>query len=116
VARKQGQVVGYCVLRRGDFDGVKDLALVCDWLVPPVETKAAAALRAALVAEARQLGAERIALILPDTCADWLAFQLAGFRAAPTRYFVICRNYVKRYDPRWLYRHWYYTLGDTDLC
>ena len=40
---------------------------------------------------------------------------MAGFRAAPTRYFLVGRNYVKKYDMRWLYRHWYYTLGDTDL-
>jgi hypothetical protein len=25
------------------------------------------------------------------------------------------REYQKRYEMRWLYQHWYYSLGDTDL-
>ncbi len=115
LARKNGRLVGFSVYRHGDFDGREGAALVCDWIVPPVETRAGHALRAWLVERARADGAEHLSAVFPESCADWLAFQMAGFRAAPTRYFLVGRNYVKKYDMRWLYRHWYYTLGDTDL-
>jgi hypothetical protein len=134
VARRGGELVGLAVFRVGGFDG-EEQGLVCDWLVPPDEPEAAHALRAWLRDCARAAGAERLVALLPDTrpdcipfqaaqfrvlpipdtCPDWIPFQAAQFRVLPTRYFLVGRNYVKRYDMRWLYRHWYYTLGDTDL-
>jgi hypothetical protein len=115
LARKgSGGLVGYAVLRRGHFDGEEE-ALICDWLVPSVEREAALALRAWCYDRARGEGCERITAVFPDTSAEWIAFQLAGYRARPTRHFLVGRHYVRRYDMRWLYHNWYYTLGDTDL-
>ena len=48
-------------------------------------------------------------------CAEWLPFQVAGFRVEPTRYFPVGRNYLPKYRMPWLHRNWYYTLGDSDL-
>jgi len=116
LARRAGELVGYAVYAKGDFDGCEGEGLVCDWLVPPRETAAAHALRAWLAGRARADGVERLTALFPDTVAEWHDFQAAGFRAAPTRYFIIGRQYVRGFDMFWLHRHWYYTLGDTDLC
>ncbi len=115
LARRGPELVGYTVFRRADFDGEVGEGLLVDWLVPPGEELAAHALRGWLVDAAREEGTERLVALLPDTCPDWIEFQHAGFRAAPSRYFIIAKIEVKRFRARWLYRRWYYTLGDTDL-
>ena len=115
LARRGRELLGYAVLVRGDFDGERDLALVADWLVAPGEPAATAALLAWIAARARLDGLGTLTTIVPDSAPEWLELQRAGFRVAPTRYFVIGKQYRRRYDVHWMNRHWYYTLGDTDL-
>ncbi len=115
LARRAGELVGYAVFARGDFDGEPDQGLIGDWLVAPGDGGAGAALLAWLGRCAREEGTARLTAIFPDTTAEWLDFQRAGFRVAPSRYFLIGRQYLRGYDVRWMHRHWYYTLGDTDL-
>jgi len=110
---------GMAVYGSGVFDGdagAEPEGLVCDWLVRPGDDGASAALLAWLAEVARADGRECLTALFPDTAPDWIAFQEAGFRVHPTRYFLVGRNYVNRYRMRWLYQNWYYTLGDTDLC
>ncbi|MDF1799004.1 MAG: GNAT family N-acetyltransferase [Planctomycetota bacterium] len=121
-ARRGGTLVGLTIQRVGGFDGRQD-SLVCDWMVgPPVaagspfDLGAAVELLAWHKARAIEDGAEQLTALFPDTAPEWLAFQEVGFRAADSSYFLVGRNYVKQYDMRWLRRHWYYTLGDTDLA
>ena len=103
------------VERDAPFDLVQS-GLVCDWIVPPDDAGAAHALLAWLAECAREADEEALTALFPDTAPEWLAFQRAGLRARPTRYFLVGRNYVKRYSMIWLYHNWFYTLGDTDLC
>jgi len=114
VARRGGRPRGYGVYRHGSFDGSKD-ALVCDWLCAPDDHETAHALWAWFVERARSDGAERLTAVFPETVAEWGLFQHAGFRVAPSQYPIVARTCVRRYDPQWLRRSWYYTLGDTDL-
>lgn len=114
VARRGGQLVGLCFFRIGEFGGER-AGLVCDWLTDPAEPGAAAALGAWLRERTLAAGVERTVALLPDTAADWLPLQRLGMRVEPTQYFLVGRPYKKGYDMRWLYHHWYYTLGDTDL-
>jgi len=115
LARRAGALVGCSVFATGAFDLSED-ALVCDWIVDVGDTAAANALLAWQAQHARAAGMQRLTTILPETCPEWLAFQRAGFRVRPTHYFLVGRNYVKRYSMIWLYHNWFYTLGDTDLC
>jgi len=116
VARRGGELAGYAVYAKGGFDQRTDQGLVVDWLVPPTDRAAGHALRAWIRDVGRESGAERLVALFPESCADFMAFQLAGFRAGGTSYFPICRHAARRHDPRWLYRHWYYTFADTDLA
>ena len=114
-ARRANRLVGLAVYRHATFHG-RNAGLICDWVVPPSDREATAALHAWLADRAREDGATELFGIWPDTCPEWTTFQEMGFRVVPTDYFnVICR-YTRRFDTRWLYWHWYYTLGDTDLC
>jgi len=115
VARREGRLVGCAVTRVGDFDGERQETILCDWLVPTDERGAHQALLGALAEDAGADGAPRITVVLPDTAPEWLSLQASGFVVRPTRYLVAARVYDERYRERWLHRHFYYTLGDTDL-
>jgi hypothetical protein len=114
LARRGGALVGYAVAARGDFDGQRDEWLLVDWLVDAHEEGAGHALRA-WVAALQAHEPARLAAVFPDSKREFGDFQRAGFRVAPTRYFLIARQYLRGYDVHWMHRHWYYTLGDTDL-
>ncbi len=114
-ARRGSRWCGLCVYRKGAFDGKEDRGLLCDWVVSPGDDGARHALLAWARERAARDGAGELTLVLPDRAPDWLALQAAGFRAAPTRYFLTGRTFDRRYDMRWLRANWYYTLGDTDL-
>ena len=115
LARVDGELAGYAVYRTGFYDR-EETGLCCDWLVPGDQPAVAQALRAWLLERARSEGADKLTAVFPDTCREWLDFQRAGFRVQPTTYFPVGRNYVPKYRMPWLYRNWYYTLGDSDIC
>ncbi|MEO0651224.1 MAG: GNAT family N-acetyltransferase [Planctomycetota bacterium] len=112
--RASGELVGLAVWRACVFDSDDD-GLIAEWLVDPGRPEAAAALTAWAMERTRASGRERLTTVLPDTAPEYLDLQHRGFRVRPTRYFLVGRSYSKRHDLRWAYRHWYYTLGDTDL-
>ena len=113
-ARKQGTLVGYAVYRAGEFGGDFGGGLVCDWLVDPAHPEADDALLAWLADRAREDGADELLGFFPETCREWAAFQRAGFVARASRYFMGVRP-TPVCSLRWLYWHWYYTLGESDL-
>ena len=115
LARRAGELQGLAVYGQGAFDGEEDQGLVCDWLVAPGEEAAGETLRAWLAERALAGGAARLVAAFPDSCTEWLAFQRAGLLVTPSRYFVVSRTFLRHVSMSWLRRHWYYTLGDTDL-
>jgi len=121
-ARRRGRLVGLTIQRAGSFDGAPG-SLVCDWIcgkptdaIAPFDRGAALEMLAWHKHRAIAGGAGPLTALFPDTAPEWIGFQEVGFRARDTSYFLVGRNYVKQYDMRWLRRHWYYTLGDTDLA
>ncbi len=115
LARAGGELRGFTVQRKGAFDERED-SLVCEWLVEPGREDVRRALFRWHLERAREDDAEHLTALLPDTCPDWILAQELGLRVRRTKYFLVARNYVKRYTMAWLRKHWYYTLGDTDLC
>jgi hypothetical protein len=108
-------LLGYAVYARGSFD-LHDGGLVCDWLVDPAHAEAGAALRAWIGACARADGLDQVIAVLPETCADFVAFQRDGFRVESTSYFTAAGSYTRTFHTLDLYWDWYYTLADFDLC
>jgi hypothetical protein len=113
--RRAGELSGLCVFRKGSFDLVED-GLLVDWLVGAGDDGARSALLAWALACAREEGCERMTALFADTAPEWLAFQRLGFHALATRYFLVAWSFSARHDLAWMRRHWYYTLGDTDLA
>lgn len=119
--RRKGRLVGIAVVRDGVFSHEPG-CLLADWLVAgprragePFDIEAAAELLAWWRARGAASPSGMLTCVFPDTSAEWLALQEVGFRARDTVYFLAARNFVKRYDMRWLRRNWYYTLGNSDL-
>lgn len=115
LALRDGAPVGVAVYRGTVFDGSDD-GLVVEWMVEPGDEAPAAALRGWLVERAREEGRELLTVMLPETCPEWTAFQRAGFRVEPTEYYMVGRVYHGPHTMLWLYHHWFYTLGDLDIC
>ena len=113
--RRAGELAGTAVYRKGSFDLVED-GLLVDWLAPAEDGGVRAALLAWVLSRARAEGCERLTAVFPDTAPEWLAFQRLGFRVLATRYFLVAWSFSARHDLPWMRRHWYYTLGDTDLA
>jgi hypothetical protein len=113
-ARRGGELVGLLLWRDCEFD-LKRAANVAEFLVAPGDLAVGDALLAELAQTARTLGLTRVQALFPDSAPEWLQFQQRGFLVVPTRYFLVGRDYIKRCEMRWLYQHWYYSLGDTDL-
>jgi hypothetical protein len=105
---------GLAVYRCGDLAGAR-CALVCDWLVPDGDDRAQSVLWSWLAACAREDAADRLVALVPDTSRAWLDFQRAGFRVRPLPYVLAARSYARSITSDWLRRHWWWTLGDTDL-
>lgn len=113
--RRGGALAGLAVFRRGAFDLVED-GLLVDWMAAPDDADARVALLAWVVECARAEDCERVTTLFPDTAPEWLVFQDLGFHACATRYFLVAWSFSPRFHLGWMRRHWYYTLGDTDLA
>lgn len=112
---REGALAGLAVFRAGAFDHEED-GLLVDWMVPAEDAEARAALLAWARARAAEAGCARLTTLFPDTAPEWLEFQELGFRVHATRYFLVAWSFSPRHDLAWMRRHWYYTLGDTDLA
>ena len=113
--RRAGELAGVAVYRKGSFDQVEG-GLVVDWLAPAGDEPVRAALLAWLRECARSEDCAHLTAVFPDTAPEWLAFQRLGFRVRATRYFLVAWSFSARHDLPWMRRHWFYTLGDTDLA
>lgn len=115
VVRRAGELVGLAVFRRGSFDESED-GLLVDWLAPAGDADVRAALVAWALAAARAEGCARLTTLFPESAPEWLAFQRLGLAVRASRYFLVAWSFSARHDLGWMQRHWYYTLGDTDLA
>lgn len=109
-----GELEGLAVFRCGVFAHDDD-GLLAELMVKPGATGAASALLQWALSGSEAEGRERLTTILPDSAPEGILLQQWGFRVRPTDYFLVGRNYVKKFDMRWVYDNWYYSLGDTDL-
>ncbi len=109
-----GRLVGYAVVNAGSFD-LRAGAIVADWLVDPSQPAAGHALRGWLLDFARAQACDRVLMMLPDTCLDFMAFQDAGYRARETSYITVAGLFRRSFSTLPLYRGWYYTQADFDL-
>ncbi|HEX6883262.1 MAG TPA: GNAT family N-acetyltransferase [Planctomycetota bacterium] len=112
---REEELAGLAVFRKGSFDQRED-GLLVDWMVPVGDEEARRALLEWARARAAAAGCERLTTLFPDTAPEWSLFQELGFRVHATRYFLVAWSFSARHDLAWMRRHWYYTLGDTDLC
>jgi len=98
-----------CAERRGG--GSAELRIV-DWLVPPAEPEAGAALVAGALALARARGLARVVATIPERSPWFGALQGLGFTVRAGARVLAARNFDRRFDDLWLRAHWWVQPSD----
>jgi hypothetical protein len=111
--RWRARPAGLLVLRLGWEGG--PLAAVVDWLVPRGDAEAGMVLLAQAEADAARAGLGEVAAWFPPGSPEQRWFLSHGYRAEPTRYPLPTRSYDPDLSLGWVARHWYYTMGDSDI-
>lgn len=111
--RWRNRPAGLSVLRMG-WEGQRLCAIV-EWLVPRGESAPASVLLAHAEAEARRAGMAEIAAWFPPDSPEQRWFTAQGYTAEPTRYPLLAGAYAPDLSLDRVARHWYYTMGDTDV-
>lgn len=111
--RRRAAPAGLLVLRLG-WEG-QALAAIVDWLVPREEPEAGAALLARAEEAAAGAGLVEVAAWFPPGSPEQRWFLAQGYRAEATRYPLPTRTYAPQLPLAWVARHWYYTMGDSDI-
>ncbi len=105
---------GVAVHRHADWVE-RGMGVVVDWLVPSGDVEAGALLLEALVRRSRATGSSVTTMIMPEWSPWFERIQEQGFHVRPSGYFMVARNFERKYDMLWLRDHWWYQIGDTDL-
>ncbi len=108
-----GALRGVAVYRQCDFLFPRSAFLV-DWLVPPDDDDATAALVATAERQARQDQAPVLSTLFPQQHPLFLKFQHLGFKVYGTRYFLVVAPFDNR-GTLFYREQWYHTPGDSDL-
>lgn len=114
-SRASGELLGLAVFRACAFDG-REAGRACDWLIAPGANEARAALGDWLCRCTEEAGQEELAFLLADTSAEFRALHALGLRVHPTSYLVTAGSYTARFHTLSMYRDWYYTMAEFDLC
>ncbi len=101
---------GYAVYGVTTFDGVR-AGWILDWCNPGHDPTNEDSLLAWLAGCAQADGVD-LRAVFADTSQLWIRLQEAGFSVLPTSYFVMARSVLRRFDLRWLYWNWRYSLAD----
>lgn len=111
--RWRDRPAGIAVLRMG-WEG-QPLCAIVDWLVPRGESTPASVLLAHAEAEARRAGMAEVAAWFPPESPERRWFLASGYTAEPTRYPLLAGAYAPDLSLDRVARHWYYTMGDSDI-
>jgi hypothetical protein len=118
-ARAAGRLCGLLVLKPGG-GLAPDSATIVDWLARERDAAAHDALLAVAVRRQHEEKKQRLLAVFPTWSAESQALQARGFEVTPSASWLqrrLIHNINKaEIEPAFLARHWWFTLGDSDLA
>lgn len=118
-AYRHGELLGLSVLSPGN-GLVPGACAIIDWLVPDLDNGAAQALLCAAAERARYFDRNRLMAMFTPHSPESAYLQARAFSLAPSAdYFerrLTYQVYEHALSEAFLHRHWWYTLGDSDLA
>lgn len=108
-----GRAAAVAVLRLEWQD--QPLATVVDWLVPRGDTRAARALLAHLEGVAREHGLGELSAWFFPTGPEHRFLLGHGYREEVMEFPLAARIFTPALSWEWAVRHWYFTMGDSDI-
>lgn len=112
-ARATGALRGGLVLRTEWHD--RPLAPLVDWIVPGADVAAVAGLAQAAARLAAGAGQARLETWVPPWSEHAAALRRIGFAPDPSRFNLCIRVFGPQFDAEWAARHWFTTMGDSDV-
>ncbi len=112
--RWTGRVSGIAVLRLGV--GERPVVLLVDWLVPGRHRRLAEVLLQHCHALGAATGQSLIEAWFPEYAPQFELLVAQGYRSTPTQYENVVQPFHPELTLEWLQGHWYYTMGDSDIC
>jgi hypothetical protein len=110
---ERGELRGLMVTR-AQWQNAPILA-VMDWLVPARDPGTLAVLLRHAVVVARAEGQQRVETWLPASSPHRAVILARGFGEEPCYANLCVKPYRRDLDLDWMRRHWYYTIGDSDV-
>lgn len=97
--------------------GVRDEPVAClvDWLVPPGDASTAEALLDRCEQLSRDAGMTQLQAWFPVSSWPHELLMARGYRREPTLYHLVALTKIPDISLEWVNRHWYYTMGDSDI-
>jgi hypothetical protein len=111
--RRRDAPAGLAVLRLG-WEG-QPVGAIVDWLVPRGEPGVGLLLLRHAERQARRAGLRELSAWFPPESPEQQWFLGQGYRGEPTRYPLVAKSYRDDLPLGWVSRHWYYTMGDSDI-
>ncbi|MEM7200640.1 MAG: GNAT family N-acetyltransferase [Planctomycetota bacterium] len=109
-----GTLRAYAVHRLGRLMG-NVVGILVDWLCDPTDLAAARSLQAAVREHYARLGRSEVVFLCPTASPWFRVFQGWGFCVRPSPYMMMALPFAPQLEPRFLRKHWYYTLADFDI-
>jgi len=118
LARRSGALVGLMVLRPR-HELIPEVCTIADWVVPRTDRDVCRGLLARATSVARGQGRRAVMTVFAEHSPKFAAFREFGFEIRSSSIYMErrrgCRIHDARLTSSWLARHWWHTLGDSDL-
>jgi hypothetical protein len=97
--------------------GVRDEPMAClvDWLVSPGDASVAEVLLDRCERLSRDAGMTQLQAWFPTSSWPHELLTARGYRCEPTLYHLVALTKIPDISLEWVNRHWYYTMGDSDI-
>lgn len=113
LARRNGELVGGCVFRRGWMD--QPIVPIVEWFGRGGDRSAVAGLLATIARKAQGLGGRRLETWVTPSMTIQSSLRALGLVEEPTPFNLCIMVFSPSFDLEWAKAHWFVTMGDSDL-
>lgn len=112
-ARRGTELVGVLIYRLGWMG--QPIVPLMDWIGPGADQAALAGLLAAVGRICREAGGQRLETWLTPATGHHAGLSVLGMTRQDSRFNLCIMTFSPDFDLAWAKRHWFFTMGDSDI-